>query len=100
MYLKRLNKAQEVFQKEIEKIAEEVRQEYVIPACQKYNLEFLSGNGTFAFYGTWEGLEVSVSDPEEAKIYGWKLKKVFSILNTEVGDLFYLGNYMLDVKRG
>lgn len=100
---KRIERARDAFQDEIERIAADVREKLVVPACKKYNLTFLSGNGGYAFYGTYKGREVSCGgwnepDLEEAKRYGWNLKRVCAALNTEVDATSCLGHYVMDVR--
>lgn len=38
--------------KEINSLAEQIRQKYVIPFCNKKNLRFTSGMGSFSFHKT------------------------------------------------
>ena len=49
-YEKRINKAYEAYTSEIERIAEEARQNILIPYLDRMGYTFLTGNGTYTIF--------------------------------------------------
>lgn len=47
---RKLDKAQNAYEREVFKIAAEMRARYVVPFCQKHNLHFVTGMGTWIFF--------------------------------------------------
>lgn len=87
-YEAKLEAARKRFDEEIAVIAGEVFHDIVVPLCQKYDLEFLSGNSDFWFVppedGDSEDRDV-LRDHHDAYNEGYdedEFREVFKILNT------------------
>lgn len=97
----KLTKIQMVFDKEVNELADLVREE-VSKICIKHNLDYLAGNGSMVFYGAWGGDVVSIGNSRDAATdYDGQfsyLVKIFEVLELEVGRDDYLGFYVADVK--
>ena len=78
------------WERHVEEYCERVRREVIIPACQKYGVYFMSGNGSFSFYVKRDEVELSFRDSDTinsiddcvGKYRG--LRTVFKILQTEL----------------
>jgi hypothetical protein len=51
-----MKKAEDDYMEEVYKIAALVREEIVIPFCDKHHIKFMAGNGTCAFFAMDDGL--------------------------------------------
>jgi len=80
----------------IEALAVQVREQYVIPACRKYGVEYLAGNGTHAFF-TDDGTIADDIDCRRERKMG--LLPVLEILKLEVDHVSCLGDFVVDVKK-
>jgi len=88
-------------------IADRVREEQIIPICQKYGMRFLSGNGAF-FFCEAEGKEFRIGPMEvefDQDTLGRKVSsrfpriaKVLEVLDMEVGYNSCLGYYVGNVE--
>jgi len=50
----------------VEDIAEEYRENVLLPLCKKRDIEYLSGNGTTCFYVKRKGKSVGISTEHDA----------------------------------
>lgn len=99
-----IEKAQRDFDKQIDAIAEDVRQRLVIPFCKKHRLCYRAGNGTFAFFpakGHRARSRVVMGSPfggvADAKRAGLHMKRLFAALETWVSVNSSIGDYVRDV---
>jgi len=90
---------QDKYQAELRLFASRVRKYWVIPACKKYNLTFMSGNGTFFFIS--EKKRSDIHNQEEAVDAGISkgLVQVFELLNMEIDQQHWVGDYVHDVTK-
>jgi hypothetical protein len=90
-YEKEIEKAQALFQRNIEVIAEEIRNEIVIPICIRHNINFSSGMGIFNFWNPKkEHWNFDIK-------YGAKdIRKALEILNIDIDRSNQLGHYISD----
>lgn len=90
-------------------IADRVREEQIIPICQKYGMRFLSGNGTFFFCearGSEKEFRIGSMEVEfDQDTLGRKVSrrfpriaKVLEMLDMEVGYNSCLGYYVGNVE--
>jgi len=97
-YERRLKKARDTFEREVQSLADEVRRDLVVPACQKHGLEFLSGNGTYYFCSSdWNGGSKGtyVPDAIDARELGLDdLVPVFNVLDMEIDSNSAIGHYV------
>lgn len=102
----KINEAQDAFDAVIDKIADEYRSEVIIPLCIKYELEFVSGMGTF-FFVTKEDENINEddawSDGARAAILqgrmGESLREIFNQLNVEISHNQCFGYRVEDVNK-
>ena len=88
----------------IERLAEHVRKEIVVPACVRYGLTYTSGNGSYVFgdpaakYGDRRYAIGTAQDARDAKLSG--LADVFRVLDMDVdtASRATLGHYVRDVR--
>jgi hypothetical protein len=98
---KNLIKKSELFEKDINKIAEQVRLEIIKPFCDKYNLDFVSGMGIWNFtvndylydYGSFDSVEDIPYDwsTDENELERYKfdgVEEILELLNTEIPSNF------------
>lgn len=76
----------------ISAIAEEFRQERVIPACRRLGGKFLSGMGTYCFYDR-NDLPIDVEDAAK-----YSLERIYAALDIEVYYGQYFGYWVRDVR--
>jgi hypothetical protein len=99
-YQQRLDKLVQEFDRKVSDLAEEIRTEVIVPACKKWRMDFISGNGTFFFskgdktYSGGYGLTDSSFGPKFEK----EMVPIFELLNTEVTHNQVLGYYVGDVR--
>lgn len=93
---KRLEDAQDEFDRKVSEIAAGVRESLVVPLCRRRGFKFLSGNGVYFFSGTKRGEDVMYSDPFAPHIPG-DVRRVLVTLNIEVSRGMYLGFYVQNV---
>lgn len=72
----------------VQELAERLREELVLPKCRKRGLTFLSGNGDYFFLDP-SGARIGTGDDAQIKRYG--LRRIFDILDTEIGYNEHLG---------
>lgn len=82
----------------LQNLAEEVREQFVVPMCKKAKMDYVTGNGDFFFttgrHEKWIG---SVADAVlEEKTY---MIPTIDILDIVVGRDDYLGYYITDVDK-
>lgn len=65
-----VNAESEKFWQKIEELAEQLRQEVIIPACRKHGFQFTSGMGTFFFYKKNNRTRIELHDAKEAAVLG------------------------------
>lgn len=99
-YKQALQTAQEKFDGEVSRLAEQIRQEIIIPLCRTHKLRFTSGMGTFFF--TDEKGRGYTSDVVDRSYAGTlRIKRavapVFKLLNEEVSHNQCLGYFVCDV---
>lgn len=87
---KELNKAWNIYWKQVEELAEKVFESEILPWLKQKNYDFLSGNGAFLiFYKNEKGRSIFIDD--------WELpKKIQSALSIEIPGLvgYPLGTIM------
>ena len=81
--------------KELERLGARVRTEVVKPICDKHQLHFLSGNGTWVFFNQRGD---SFGSIEEAERLGYKMRRVFKVLEAPVDTHTDLGCWVSDYK--
>ena len=65
---------------EAQDLADEVREDLVLPICLKKKLDYRAGNGTMAFFGDYRGQEVTIGNARDARDdYGGKFKYLAKI---------------------
>jgi hypothetical protein len=85
---------------QVELLAIKFREEVLIPACKRAKMEYLSGNGTFAFFGI--GNDMQICDTYDAKRYKKSyLIPVIEELNCSVfnSNVQCFGFYVANVKE-
>lgn len=110
-FLLRLGHLRAEYQKQIEALADDVRERLVVPLCEKHDLSFLAGNGDYAFYrrGYKPGSLKSISElwcitdcEENDDLRRGSLAEfteVFKALRAEVDGHLTLGMYVCRVKH-
>lgn len=87
---------------DLDTLAAGFRKNVLLPFCQKHNLDFISGMGTFFFVADDEdGDEVTVNDSISAKGFGDHLSHLLPVLEAmeiEIDRGDYFGYYVGDVK--
>lgn len=89
---KRIEKATKAFEEQLSKIAEEVREQLVIPICRKRGLIFLSGNADFFFCDEHVHYADSLNSEAPADV-----RRALKVLETEITHANYLGFYVESV---
>ena len=99
----------------LNEVGEVYRREVIVPFCQKYSLEFLTGNGAYAFFdrnlGAYEqtptykvdGVELSVELPFKSKLltsksFAKQVKAIFEVLDLEISRDYYFAYYVESVR--
>lgn len=95
--------ARDTFTNEIDRIAERVRKNIVIPVCVRYKLTYVAGNGEFIFSELNPPDDDAPRDfrtMDDVEAYGrdYDLREVFQVLNLEVMYNDYLGFHVADVR--
>ncbi len=84
--------------RQTQKLADDIRTQYVLPACRKHRLEFISGMGLWTFNRPDAQIYQRVIESEDAGKYG--LKRVFDILSTPtLWDSQNIGDWVSDVRE-
>jgi hypothetical protein len=99
----RLDDIHEKFDRDVEELAEEVRQFYLKPLAEKYDLEYRAGNGTWAFFYkklTLTPAYLGLDTPEGRAIKRFGLEPIFKILDLQVSSNWHLGFFVGDVQKG
>ena len=103
------------FYDRLNEVGEVYRSEVIAPFCEKYGVKFLSGNGTYAFYGKslgdWEptptyqvdGVYFSVELSHKSKLptskrFAKQVKAIFEVLDLEIARHDHFGFYVGDVR--
>lgn len=90
---KKIEKIYGARNRELEKLAAEVRQKFVIPACRRYGLTFAAGMGSYTFYDA----DGSV-DRRDASERGFALAlKAYDVMDVDVDSAGNLGVWISDV---
>lgn len=90
---KKIEKIYGARDRELEKLSEEVRQKFVIPACRRHGLTFAAGMGSYTFYDA-DG----VVDRRDAEERGFALAlKAYDVMDVDVDSTGNLGTWVLDV---
>lgn len=96
---RRIEQINDARQDALEALAEEVREQYVVPACKKSGKHFLSGNGSFMFCGERQDRNDTIMDVDDAIIDRKRyLIPVIDILDIEVSHGDHLGFYVRNVQ--
>lgn len=99
-YEEMLDAFRDEFDAKVMTLAESVRDELVVPACKRYNLGYVAGNGSYWFSGVRHGEKVSVSDIYDAEKLGLHdLIAVMDALDLEVMNNDVLGYYVRAVPE-
>ncbi len=97
-YEKALDILQKKFEENISALADQIREDVIIPVCKKHKLIFISGMGSFFFARgdkTYTDTHDRMSDSLRED-----LVPILNLLNTEVTHNQYLGFYVDDVRKG
>lgn len=88
------------FNEKIDKLVRKARKEVVIPACKKYKLTFISGNGDYFFVAdVAERPTLYISNKHTAINYNFHLEYELSVLDIEISPVNNFGSLMGDVKK-
>lgn len=92
-----LAKVEESAISETQRLADAVREQYVLPACRRHKLEFISGMGMWSFNDPSAQLYSRSIEREDARRLG--LKRVFDILSMPtIWDSQDIGDWVSDVR--
>lgn len=81
-----------------QRLANEIREQYVLPACRKHRLEFISGMGAWSFNDPRADVYSRGIEREDARRYG--LVRVFDILSMPtLWDSQDIGDWVSDVRE-
>jgi hypothetical protein len=90
----RIDDATNLYFKTLEEIGESVRVEKILPYCKKKRWEFMSGNGTFAFFPITDAhYRGAIADDKIDK-------RILDLLYLDVDRECFLGNFVGDVLEG
>ena len=103
-YIEILNKAEEVFNSQLNQVAETYRTSVLIPLCRRHKLEYFSGNGDYFFDRAPPGKSFSdrgyISSIEFARDFGLNyLVPVFETLDHICADRFPFGYAVRTVRQ-
>jgi hypothetical protein len=97
-YLDKIEEIEQQRLEALEDLAERIRVEYVIPACEKHGLGFLSGNGDF-FFTRGKKIWHTADDHEDmSAAVRETLTPVFRLLNSFAGRSDMIGFFVCSVN--
>jgi D-Tyr-tRNAtyr deacylase len=106
-FLKEADRLQEDYERKVEKLAARIRKALVVPLCKKYNLQFLSGNGSFSFYtkrglrDEWEVINDAETAEQVLDCEPDEFAECFKALNADVNSGKHnVGMWCMDVDNG
>jgi hypothetical protein len=86
------------YESKVTALAARVRRDIIVPACKRYRLGYMTGNGTWFFSGVRSGRNIIVGDEDEAaRLRLTKLVPIFDVLMLQVHGNQCLGYYIENV---